>query len=387
MPETLTDEPILGIDDSPSSEVSAEAPESTAPIESQPGQTEETQLGPEQAKPETLAQPKPQDKAAPTPEQQQETLAAKAAELDRSDAAFQSGDVEGMAQTIEHLFGERPEGLTDAMWMGYRFLEQRSPEQFAQFSKMIVADQLAQVGMKWETLEKIAGYLKQANDRETFDDLNKLAVFLKQIGHGPSTPESQSASFTGYRNQIGGMLERNVPALIRSAFGERFSSVAQYDQAEIMKAAHLEIRDLLLKDSKLGAALNNLSKHYSDKEGVRIYLEMLAPKLRTIIPLVARKIENENRELFKALPVKPHAPKPARPAQPAQPAAPRNMAEARARGMTMADILKATEGEIVDGSFLTQDDANSMSDSDILSSRRIPQRRGTWQPGNELDRL
>lgn len=352
----------------------------------------------ETGQPETPAQPKPQDKttqpdkAQPakdgTPEQQQETLAAKAAELDRSDAAFSTGDVAGMAETFEQMFGENPAGLTDALWMAYRFLEQRSPEQFSQLSKMIVADQLAQVGMKWETLEKIAGYLKQANDRETFDDLNKLAVFLKQIGHGPSTTESQSASFTGYSKQIGGMLERNVPALIRSAFGERFSSVAPYDQTELMTAAHLEIRDLLLKDSKLASALSNLSKRYSDKEGVRIYLEMLAPKLRTIIPLVARKLENENRDLFKALPAKPQAPKPA--AKPvAAPAAttPRSMAEYYSRGMTLADILKETEGEIASGSFLTQEDADSMGDMEILSSRRVPLTKKPWRPGNELDQL
>lgn len=396
MSETLTDEQILGLDDGPSSEVSsessAEVPESSAPIE-QEQVSEETQLDQPESiagKPQQQAG-KPQDKTQQptkpgTPEQQQETIAAKAAELDRADAAFANGDVQGMAETFEQLFGQNPAGLTDAMWMASRFLEQRSPEQFAQFSKMIVSDQLSQLGVKWETLVKLAGYLEKANDRETFEDLNKLAVFFKQVGHGPVTSESQSSAVQGYTSQIGAMMDRSIPALIRSTIGESFSSVQPHMQTELLTAARLDLREMLLKDPKLVASFKKLGEKFSEKEGVRIYLEELAPRLRSLVPLVAKRIFNENRELFKAMPARPQPAKPVQAAKPAI-AAPRSYAEASARKMSMADILKATEGEIANGSFLTQEDANDMSEQAILDSPRIPQHRKPWRPENELDKL
>lgn len=390
MPDTMTDEQILGLPDSVESETPSDVSESPAPVETQTEDVSaEENLSPEQLKPGTAEQPKPQaqpSKAAPTSEQQQETIAAKAAELDRADAAFANGDVEGMAETFEQLFGQNPAGLTDAMWMASRFLEQRAPEQYSQFSKMILSDQLGQLGVTWESLVKIGEYLRQANDRESFNELNKIATLFQQVGHGPSTPESQGASMASYNSQIGAMLNRSVPALIRSTFGERFSSVKPVDQKELLQAANLAVHDLLLKDQKLKAALQGLSKRYSDKEGMRIYLEILAPKLRSIVPLVSKKLANEYSELFKNIPVTPPTPKPAQAAKPAI-VAPRNMAEARARNMTMADVLKATEGEISNGSFLTQEDADSMSDMDVLNSQRIPQARKPWRPTDELDAL
>ena len=387
-----TDEAILGISDEPYSAVSEESSTtvSTTDVSESSEPTEQTEEETQPGQPESIAgksqQPTQQTAkpGTPTPEQAQEVIAQKAAQLNKADAAFASGDVQGMAETFEQMFGENPAGLTEAMWMGFRFLEQRSPEQFASFSKMVLADQLAQVGIQWSTLEKIGKYLEQANDRETFEDLNRLAVLFKQIGIGPQTRDSQSAAFSGYTKQIGSMLDRAVPSLIRASFGERFSSVPSHIQRELLEAVRLDVRDMLAKDPKLGAAFVKLSKSYSDREGVRVYLEELAPRLRSVLPMVVSKVANENRELFKNIPA---SPKPARPAQPATPAiaAPRSHAEAASRGMSMADILRATESEFENGSFLTQQDADSMSDMDILSSRRIPQPKKPWKPESVFD--
>src|SRR5437870_3959024 len=116
MPETLTDEQILGLPDTPESEASLEAPETPAAVETPSQETaEQPQLRPESAKDETLAAKQPADKAKPakdgTPEQPQdigEVNAAKAAELDRADEAFANSDYQGMAETFESVFGENP---------------------------------------------------------------------------------------------------------------------------------------------------------------------------------------------------------------------------------------------------------------------------------------
>src|SRR6266446_2829554 len=201
MPETaLTDEEILGIsDDAP--EVSSESPETSAPVETPSQETgTETPLRPESAKDETLAAKQQPAKAQQpakdgTPEQAQEIIAAKAAELDRADAAFASGDVAGMAETFEQIFGDNPHACADALWMGLQFLEQRAPEHLSNFSKMVVSDELSQQGI-WNALELIYESAQRSGAQETLALLDQLAGGLQQTyGIGPATPETQAAEW------------------------------------------------------------------------------------------------------------------------------------------------------------------------------------------------
>jgi hypothetical protein len=68
----------------------------------------------------------------------------------------------------------------------------------------------------------------------------------------------------------------------------------------------------------------------------------------------------------------------------------RSLAEARAKGLNLRDILKLveTEQQATDADNpLTQDEANTLSDMDVLSSNRVGQRRATWRPEHVFDTL
>lgn len=400
MPETLTDEQILGLEDGPSSEVSsgsAETSESTATIETQPEQTaEETEFAPDQAKPETLTQAKPQDKTqqpakqqtenpATTPEAQ--TIEAKAAELDRADAAFASGDVAGMAQTFEEMFGENPGACADALWMGLRFLESRSPEHLSNFSRMVVSDELGQQGI-WNALEIIYESAQKAGAQETLALLDQLAGGLRHTyGVGPATPETQTAEWQNYTRNVGAMMDRDVPAAIARAFGPRFSAVTPANQEELIKAANLEIGDRLSKDKTVTAALQKLNQTYSVKEGVRIYFDVIEPRVRSLVSMIAPHLANQYADLFKTTRPQTRLQSPQRPAQRPAPQKPRSMAEYGAEGKTLGDITREVLGELDEANPLQagSDEARGMSDLDILNSNRAGQRRAPWRPGNELD--
>ena len=400
MSETLTDEQILGIDDSPSPEVSsesAEASESTPTIESGQEQGEETQLG----QPETLAQPKPQDKAQQptkqqtdkaqqakegTPEQAQEIIAQKAAELDRADAAFASGDIAGMAETFEQVFGENPSACADALWMGLRFLEQHSPEHLENFSRMAVSDSLSQQGL-WEALETIYDSAQKAGAQETLELLDQLAGGLRQTyGLGPATPETQAAEWQNYTRNVGAMMDRDVPAAIVRAFGPRFSAVQPQMQEELLTAARLEIRDRLMQDKTVTAALQKLNKTYSVKDGVRIYFDVIEPRVRSLVSIIAPHLANQYADVFKNVRVQTMTRPAPRPAQ-QTPAKPKSMAEYGAEGKSLGDITREVLGELDESNPLHagSDEVNRLSDLDILNSNRAGQRRAPWRPGSELD--
>lgn len=402
MPETLTDEQILGLDDGPSSEVSSESAESaeaTAPIETQPEEaTAETPLRQDQTKDETLTQSKqpakgqqPDKTQQPakdgTPEQAQEIIAAKAAELDRADGAFANGDIAGMAQTFEQVFGENPSACADALWMGLRFLEQRSPEHLSNFSRMVVADELGQQGV-WDALELIYESAQKSGAQETLALLDQLAGGLRQTyGLGPATPEAQAAEWQSYTRNVGAMMDRDVPAAITRAFGPQFSAVQPQMQQELLTAAKLEIRDRLSKDKTVTAALQKLNQTYSVKEGVRIYFDVIEPRVRSLVRMIAPHLANQYADIFKNPRVQVR-PQPAqRPAQRPAPQKPKSMAEYGAEGKTLGDITREVLGELDETNPIHagSDEANRMSDQDILNSNRAGQRRPAYRPGSELD--
>src|SRR5437870_2588965 len=139
MAEYATDEEILGIsDDAP--EVSSESPETSAPVETPSQETaEQPQLRPGSAKDETPAAKQQSDKTqqpakpakdgtAQQPQNIQEVNAAKAAELDRADEAFLSGDHGAMADVLSEMFSEKPEMALEAAWVNRAWLEQHAPE-------------------------------------------------------------------------------------------------------------------------------------------------------------------------------------------------------------------------------------------------------------------
>lgn len=393
MPE-LTDMEILDLPDAAESEVSgasAEATETPSLSETQSEETAETPLRPDQAKDESLAPPKQTDKSQQTakdgtPEQAQEVIAQKAAELDRADAAFLSGDTAVMAETLESMFGENPSACADALWMGLRFLEQRSPEHLSNFSRMVVSDQLAEQGV-WNALEIIYESAQKAGAQETLALLDQLAGGLQQTyGLGPATPETQAAEWQSYTKNVGAMMEKSVDADIARAFGARFSSVAPADQRELITAARFAVRDYLAKDRALGAALQKLNQSYSVKDGVRIYFDVIEPRVRALVPRIVQNLANQHSDLFKS-PAIPARPQPAQKPGQQTPAKPKSMAEYGAEGKTLGDITREVLGELDETNPLQagSDETKGMSDLDILNSNRAGQRRGTWRPGNELD--
>src|SRR5215472_8276005 len=212
MPETLTDEQILGLDDGAASEVSSEAPETTATVETTSQETaEQPPPRPPTEKAETLPGQKPADKTQPQakPADQnaqtfeqlfpggiEEARAAHAAaqEMYRADQAFLTGDLHGVAQTIETLFGENPQALADTVWVGLKALQEKAPEQLQQVLRYAVSEELG--GQKvWTELERAYREAQKAGARDAAESINRLAgKFQQRCDIGPQASETQDAS-------------------------------------------------------------------------------------------------------------------------------------------------------------------------------------------------
>lgn len=390
-----TDEQILEIDDSPSSEVSsesAETSESTAPIETQPEEaTAETQLSPDQAKDETLTQSQQADKAQPAKTQpakdaQEQAQAlqlveAKAAELDRIDAALLSGDTATMAETFASIFDGNPAGCAEALWVGSRYLEQYAPEHYSNYQRMIVADELGNLGT-WGDLERAHELALRAGNRELATQIDQLAGKLQgRYGLGPATEEQLAAQLDGFRKHAVSHLEKTADREIVRAFGSQFDLLKPADKKEVMTAA----RDILQKQMRVGQQIKTefakLVQKYSPKEGTRVLVEVLGPMIRTAARYAATSITSAYGSLFKPAP--PQAtPKPApQPLKPA-PKMPTSWAEVHSQRKTFADVLKQMKEQegLMDEPALTQDEANGLSDRDILDSSRPSQQRKPWRP-------
>ncbi|SRR6266581_18142 len=383
MPEALeqTDEQILNItDDAP--EVSSEAPETFAPEETTSQEPTE-QLQPTSqtpAKDGTLPA-KPADKTQTqqpvkptkdgTQEQPQDIAsinAEKAAELDRADQAFLSGDYQGMAETFDSLFGENPHAAMEAMWMGCQFLEKTAPQELAQFSRFVVSNELASKDV-WTWLEKINSAAKESGAREVSAMLNQFARVFQGYGLGPTSPQMQEAAWGNYTKSVGALMEQNVDNDIKRAFGQGFASIQPRDQEELLTAARFAVRDLLSKDREITAALQQLYGKYSVNDGVKFYLNVLDPKIRGMVSRVTQHLAGQYKDLFATLPARP-----ARSGQPAPaPAGPKNLIEAYSRGMNLKQILESVQTDddrAQAGNLLGREEAARMSDRDILDSRR-----------------
>jgi hypothetical protein len=250
---------------------------------------------------------------------------------------------------------------------------------------MAVSDELGQRGL-WDALETIYASAQKAGAQETLALLDQLAGGLHQAyGLGPATPETQAAEWQSYTRNVGAMMDRDVPAEIIRAFGPQFSAVAPANRQELIKAAGLEMQEILGKDRALASALQKLNQAYSVKEGVRIYFDVVEPRVRATAQRVARKLTAQYGDLFKGSARFRAMPQPApKTAQPV-PEKPRSMAEATAKGMSLGDILRSELGQQDEANPLGVEEARRMSDADILNSPRIGQRRTAWKPGNELD--
>jgi hypothetical protein len=391
MPETLTDEQILGLDDSP--EVSTS--ETSTPVETPSQETaEQPPLSPTTEKSETLPAQKPTEKpqdktqqAKPTDQsqdaqtfeqlfpagiEQAREVHAKATELDRADAAFTNGDYQGMAQTFEQVFGDNPHGCVEALWMGRRFLEQRAPQESAAFSRFVVSEELGKQGV-WDWLERVYESAQKVGARDTLELLNQGAGFFHGgYALGPQSPEIQAASWQNYTNNVRTLLRQNVDADIKRAFGAEFSAVLPQFQEDLMTAGRLAVRDLLQKDRDLELAWGKLASAYTINDGVKLFLDVMDPRIRAIVPGIVQHLRAQYGDLFKqAAPIPRKANSQPAPTSAEKP--PSSLAEARARGMGNPEILRTTQSELEQAdadNVLGLDEANQMRPEDVLASPR-----------------
>jgi len=386
---------VLEIDDATPLELtSGETPETAAPAETPATETADhaPPLTPTAEKADTLPAQKPAEKPQDKTQQgkpaeqgqpaatleelfpagieQAREASFKAAELDRSDTAFATGDPEGMFETFDSMFGENPRGATDAMWAARQYLESKAPGELAQFSKFVVSEELDKQGI-WQGLEQLYSVAQKTGNPEMVSQVNRLATFFNQAyGLGPAHPEVAEASWQNYSSSVGRMMDQNIPAYIQRAFGKEFASVSPADQSELITAAQKIVRDALQSDPELGRALQKLKGAYSVNAGVKTFFDVIDRKSRSLVSRAVRNLRTEYGDLFKAVPAKKPIGQPK--TVPATPA-PRSMAEAMSKGMSMSEILKTVQSpteQAESDNLLGRAEANRMSDSDILSSNR-----------------
>ncbi len=391
MPESLTDEQILDIQDdapAPSTEV-AEAPDATSPIESpakesagEPTQPE-TRSTPqtETAKKELAGKTAAQESSGPLSElfpggetQAKETI-AKSGELDAIDAALHSGDHAGMAEVALNAYQEGPEAYPQLLSMGLDVLKQNSPEQHAQLIASLVSKELGGHDL-WRALEHIYA-TSQQRPEEVPALLDRLAGFFTRYGLGPSESATESASWRDFTAAADEAIRNFVDADIRRELGAEFNAVTKQNAKELLEIIHAEIQEAGKQDHNLGLAFANALRGGLTQQSGVAAVNLVASKLRAIVPGVVRRVREQFplSKLGTPLASTRQITTPAQPKVVAKPEQeiPRSLAEAWARGLSRREILKLAEGErrAADAEApLGLDEARGMSDHDILYSTR-----------------
>jgi hypothetical protein len=407
MPEAaLSDEQILGLDDA-SAEV-AESPESTSLGDEQPAgelqpenesnqQATESESSKATTATKEVAEQRADQKGHdalselfPQGESQAKETLAKAAELDRFDKGYFGEDATARAETLLELYTLNPPAFQEAMRVGMQLLKQNAAAEFSSLADSLIGDALQGTDL-WRALEHIYATSTQRPE-EVPALLNRLAGFFTRYGLGPQVESAAGSGppqeFTAATAEV---INNFIDADIQSALPAEFKAVQGDLQPELIKAINFEIYDALRSDTNLGLQYNNALRGGTTKESGVAAANLVASKLRSVIvPGAVKRVLQQYGSILQpkqaATPAQPKvAPKPAQ----ANSENPRSLAEARAKGLNLRDILKLveTEQQAPGASPLGQDEANTLSDMDILSSNRIGQKRGTWRPEDIFEKL
>jgi len=403
MPEQLTDEQILNIEDDAPATEGSEAPEATAPADSSPSEfpsepTQETSPTPETeaTKKEPVEKsaeqesPSPLSELFPKGEAQAKDALAKSNELDAIDAALHSGDHAGMADVAMKAFEQGPEAYPQLLGIGLDVLKQNAPELHAQLISSLVGEELRgkEVGRALEYIREAA----QSRPEQVPELLTRLAKFFEGYGLAPQDSSAETASWQEYRTAAAEGIHNFLDTDIRRALPAEFNAAPKDLQDELVKAIHFAVQDRVRQDRNLGMGVQNALKGGLTRESGVAAVNLLASKARAFVSGAVKQVLAQYGSALPAKQVTTQAqPKvTAKPAPTSAERPPSSLAEARARGMNMAEILKATlsEQEQTDAANpLTQEEANSMAFEDILNSARSGQTRKTWRPENIFDEV
>jgi len=307
-----------------------------------------------------------------------------------ADQAFIDGDLHGIAQTINSLFGENPQALADTVWIGLKALQEKAPEQLQQVLRYAVSEELA--GQKiWTELERAYREAQKAGARDAAESINRLAgKFQQRYDIGPQASEAQDASWKSFTKISDVLLTREIEKEIQRGFGVEFSSIAPLWQRELITSAHEDVKDAMARDPSIGRTLEKLLGSYSQEEAINLFLNTVAPKAFSFVPGIVRnlKAQYQNTDVFKSwTPAKKPATsryaqaKPPAPAPAVRP--PSSMAEADSRGMSMAEILRATlsdEERAQAGNPLGLEESRGMTYAQILGTTRPADRTAKITP-------
>ena len=162
---------------------------------------------------------------------------------------------------------------------------------------------------------------------------------------------------------------------IKNNLPPEFPSLPAQEQAAFLSEVHGAIQSLVSQDRSLRSVVKDTFRNGLTREsGIKV-AGILHAKARAVLPAAIRRIMKEHGEVFKqARPTRPAASKAnSQPAPtPAKPT-PSSLAEARARGMNLKQILESvtSEDEKADAdNVLGLEEARQMSDRDILATPR-----------------
>jgi hypothetical protein len=352
MPESLTDEQILDMqDDAPSllTEV-AEASEPTTVSESTAEESAASEPTLSETSPTTkleTAKKEPVEKAAeqegsgplnelfPQGEAQAKEALSKAGELDAMDAALRSGDAAGLAEVVLNTFQQSPDHFPVLLSMGLEVLKQNAPEQYAQLAAYL------------------AGDLKHIN-----------SVAQRAPEQAPQVQSAtESASWGEFTSAADHALRNFIDADIRRSLGPQFNTVAKQDQEQLLELIHAEVQEQGKSDRGMNLAFMQALRGGLTRESGVAAVNLVASKLRAFVPgIVGRVLQQYPLSQLQQM-----TSAPARPKVAAKPVA--------------SQPTPVAKGEAP----LTVSEAWGMSDMDILNSGRVGQRRGTWRPESIFD--
>jgi hypothetical protein len=284
-----------------------------------------------------------------------------------------------------------PPKFQESIRVGLQVVKQDAPEQYAQIVTSLVGQEL---GGFWQVLEHLYSVATQRPE-QVAPLLQRVASSMNaRYGIGPQVGNiTDSASFADFSAAASESIYNLIDADVRRALGAEFETVPKHNADELLNMIHAEIQNAGRQDPNLGLALQNaLRSGLNPESGVSAF-NLVASKLRAAVQGVVRRVL-EQFPLSKLGTPKQVTP-PARPKVAAKPAQtnsenPRSLAEARAKGLNLRDILKLveTEQQAADAKNpLSWSEANEMSDMDILNSPRVGQKRGASRPEDIFDKL
>jgi len=308
MPESLTDEQILGIqDDAPApapevSEAQAPSPEaSEEPTSQQSESTAENQSEENLASetPDKVSE-KPQPETAEKPQAEAETLEeqfprgrdqaaeviGKASELDAMDAALRNGDRAGMAEVALNAYEQGPEAYPQLLSSGVDVLREKAPERHAQFVASVVGEELQEQGV-WPFLEQVYEVTPPGPAR---DLLNRFAGFLGAYGLGPANPVAEKIAFDNFRRDTNTDITNSLNRQMERTAPPGFAGAPADLRGKFIQAVHEQVQQWAKNDPKLREDAENAARGASTRRARNEVANLLFAKAQSVLPAAMKQV-------------------------------------------------------------------------------------------------